>query len=118
MDVIHGHSSHHAKGIEVYSNRPVIYGCGDFINDYEGIGGHEAYRDDLPLMYFLTMDAASGSLARFEMTPLRIRRFRLQRASTEEARWLRDTLDRESRGLRARVELKEDGGLSVRWKAG
>ncbi len=115
VDVIHGHSSHHAKGLEIYRGKPVIYGCGDFLNDYEGISGQEAYRGDLPLMYFLTMDAASGRLARFEMTPLRIKRFRLQRASTEEARWLRETLDRESRGLGVRVELEQDDVLSVKW---
>jgi len=52
VDIIHGHSSHHAKGIEVWHGKPVIYGCGDFINDYEGIGGNEKYRSDLSLMYF------------------------------------------------------------------
>ncbi|HEY5602248.1 MAG TPA: CapA family protein, partial [Gammaproteobacteria bacterium] len=35
VDVIHGHSSHHFMGIEVYKDKPVIYGCGDFLNDYE-----------------------------------------------------------------------------------
>ncbi|MBC7235480.1 MAG: CapA family protein, partial [Chloroflexi bacterium] len=38
VDVIHGHSSHHVKGIEVYKGKPILYGCGDLINDYEGIG--------------------------------------------------------------------------------
>ena len=42
MDVIHGHSSHHAKGIEVYRNKLVLYGCGDLINDYEGIDGSKS----------------------------------------------------------------------------
>jgi poly-gamma-glutamate synthesis protein (capsule biosynthesis protein) len=37
VHVIHGHSSHHPLGIEVYRNRPILYGCGDLINDYEGI---------------------------------------------------------------------------------
>ncbi len=52
VSIIHGHSSHHAKAIDVYRNRLVLYGCGDFLNDYEGIGGHESYRGDLALMYF------------------------------------------------------------------
>ena len=47
VDVIHGHSSHHPKGIEVYKDKPIIYGCGDFIDDYEGISGYENFRDDL-----------------------------------------------------------------------
>lgn len=40
-DVVHGHSAHHAKAIEVHAGRPILYGCGDFINDYEGIAGYE-----------------------------------------------------------------------------
>ncbi|HER62854.1 MAG TPA: CapA family protein, partial [Desulfobacteraceae bacterium] len=51
-DLIHGHSSHHVKGIEVYRNKLILYGCGDFLNDYEGISGHEQFRADLTLMYF------------------------------------------------------------------
>jgi poly-gamma-glutamate synthesis protein (capsule biosynthesis protein) len=37
VDVVHGHSSHHLKGAELYRGRLVIYGCGDLISDYEGI---------------------------------------------------------------------------------
>ena len=50
--IIHGHSSHHPKAIEVYRNRLILYGCGDFLNDYEGIRGYEEFRNDLVLMYF------------------------------------------------------------------
>jgi poly-gamma-glutamate synthesis protein (capsule biosynthesis protein) len=38
-DIVHGHSSHHAKAAEVYRTKLILYGCGDFLNDYEGIGG-------------------------------------------------------------------------------
>ena len=38
VDVVHGHSSHHPRPVEVYRDRLVLYGCGDLINDYEGIG--------------------------------------------------------------------------------
>jgi poly-gamma-glutamate synthesis protein (capsule biosynthesis protein) len=96
VDVVHGHSSHHPKGIEVHNDRPILYGCGDFLNDYEGIGGYAAFRGDLALMYFVVLAAATGRLVRLEMTPLRIRRFRLDRASRDDAAWLRDTLTRES----------------------
>jgi len=50
VDIIHGHSSHHVKGIEVYQGKLILYGCGDFLNDYEGISGYEAYGDDLTLL--------------------------------------------------------------------
>ncbi|MEX2559185.1 MAG: CapA family protein, partial [Pirellulales bacterium] len=29
--VVHGHSSHHVQGIEVYQDRLILYGCGDFL---------------------------------------------------------------------------------------
>ncbi len=111
VDVIHGHSSHHPKGIEVYRDRPIIYGCGDFITDYEGISGYERFRDDLVLMYFVTMDSASGGLRRFEMTPLQIKRFRLQRALHEDAQWLREMLTREGRALGTAARLGADDSL-------
>ena len=60
VDVVHGHSSHHPKAIEVYRDRLILYGCGDFLNDYEGIRGYEAFRADLALMYFPTFDPRPG----------------------------------------------------------
>ncbi len=114
-DVVHGHSSHHPKGIEVHRGRPILYGCGDFLNDYEGIRGHEKYRSELVLAYLPALDPAGGRLLRFEMLPFRIRRFRLERAAPEEAAWLRETLDRECRPLGGGVELGGDGRLALRW---
>jgi poly-gamma-glutamate synthesis protein (capsule biosynthesis protein) len=115
VDLVHGHSSHHPKGIEVHGGRLVLYGCGDFLNDYEGIGGHPEYRSHLVLAYFATLDAASGRLARLEMTPFRTRRFRLERAAPTDAEWLRGTLDRECRILGTRVELGPKDALALAW---
>jgi poly-gamma-glutamate synthesis protein (capsule biosynthesis protein) len=114
-DVLHGHSSHHPRGIEIYRERPILYGCGDLLNDYEGIGGHESFRPGLCLMYFPTLDAASGSLQRLALVPMRVRRFRLQHAVEEEARWLQRTLDRESRAFGTRVEYGFARELLLRW---
>jgi len=115
VDVIHGHSSHHPKGIEVHAGKPILYGCGDFLNDYEGIGGFEEYRGDLALMYFVTLDPSAGRLVRLEMQPLQVQRFRLHRASQDDARWLGDTLDREGAALGTRVDLEADGRLVLGW---
>ncbi|MEE8634851.1 MAG: CapA family protein [Acidiferrobacterales bacterium] len=116
VTVIHGHSSHHPKGIEVYEGKPVLYGCGDFLNDYEGISGHEEFRDDLVLMYLLSIDPASGELVELKMRPLQIRKFRLNRASRSDAEWLRDTLNRESSAFGMRVNLTEANTLTLRWQ--
>jgi poly-gamma-glutamate capsule biosynthesis protein CapA/YwtB (metallophosphatase superfamily) len=113
VDVVHGHSSHHVKGIEVYGGKLILYGCGDFLNDYEGIHGHQQYRAHLALMYFPTLDNSSGRLLRLTLVPMRICRFQLAPASAEDAHWLLDVLNREGRGLDTAFTLGPDGRLSL-----
>jgi poly-gamma-glutamate synthesis protein (capsule biosynthesis protein) len=115
VDIIHGHSSHHPKGIEVYKHRPIIYGCGDFLNDYEGISGYEEFRDDLTLMYFLALEPLSGRLVDFAMKPMQIKNFRLNRASAKDTVWLRDILDREGGKLGTGVETINGNTLVLRF---
>ena len=112
VSIVHGHSAHHAKAIEVYRDRFILYGCGDLLNDYEGIGGYEKFRDDLVLMYFADVDAA-GALLALDMAPLQIRRFRLVRAAREDAAWLQRRLDRESRPFGTRIALGRNGRLAA-----
>ena len=47
--------------------RLILYGCGDFLNDYEGIRGYEEFRSDLALMYFADIEPTTGNLAAFEI---------------------------------------------------
>ncbi len=108
VDLVHGHSSHHPRGIEVYRNRLILYGCGDFLNDYEGISSHEEYRGDLTLMYLPELDS-NGRLLGMEMRPMQTHRFRLRRASEADSRWLARVLDRESRKFGSCVEYQ--GGV-------
>jgi poly-gamma-glutamate synthesis protein (capsule biosynthesis protein) len=115
VDIVHGHSSHHVKAIEVYQGRPVLYGCGDFLTDYEGIGGYEEFRNDLGLMYFVTIDPSRAELVRLEMTPTQMRRFRVNRAPSADAQWLADVLSREGARFGTRVEVTADGRLALRW---
>ena len=114
-DVIHGHSSHHPRGIEVHHEKPVLYGCGDLLNDYEGIRGYEEFRGDLCLMYFAGIDASTGSLVRFYAIPMRVKRFRLTRAQPEEAGWLRELLNRESERFGVRAESINGDAIALRW---
>ncbi|MFI2200282.1 CapA family protein [Streptomyces sp. NPDC020192] len=110
-DLVHGHSSHHPRPVEVYRDRLILYGCGDFIDDYEGISGYEEYRDDLRLGYVVSLDADTGRLAGLRMFPLRARRMRLEYAGEEDRAWLRTTLDRISRGVG--IDVEADGTLSL-----
>ena len=115
VDIIHGHSSHHPKGIEIYMDKLIIYGCGDFLNDYEGIGGYEEYRGGLTLMYFPSVDPLTGKLKDLHLIPMQIKNFKLNRVSREDAQWLGDMLKREGRALGVGAVREEGNRLIVSW---
>ena len=117
VSVIYGHSAHHAKGIEVYRDRLILYGCGDFLNDYEGIQGYEDYRGDLALMYFADIEPATGTLTAVDIVPLQIHKFTLVRPSGPDVDWLQQTLDRESRRFATRIAVIPPGRLALSWSS-
>ncbi|KAI7840089.1 hypothetical protein COHA_006218 [Chlorella ohadii] len=136
VDVVHGHSSHHAKGAEVYRGRLLLYGCGDLISvrDYEGITNYEIesyyppeqYRDDVGVLWYADVSTADGRLCQLIMTPTRLKHLSLHPPDPADMRYITHTLDREcrklggSRGVRAVVgsgslllqldEQAEEGG--------
>jgi poly-gamma-glutamate synthesis protein (capsule biosynthesis protein) len=79
-DLVHGHSSHHPMPAEVYRGKLILYGCGDLINDYEGIGEHGSLRSDVGCLYFATLGKRDGRLQRLDIVPLQLERFRLSAA--------------------------------------
>ncbi|GGS02868.1 putative polyglutamine synthesis accessory protein [Streptomyces humidus] len=114
VDIVHGHSSHHPRPLEVYQDRLILYGCGDLVDDYEGIGGYESYRDDLRMLYLVSVEAVTGRLVDARMAPLQARRMRLEHASPEDTEWLRAVLDRHSREFGTRIDGGPDGALTLR----
>ncbi len=118
FDIVHGHSSHHPKAIEIYQDKLILYGCGDFLNDYEGIRGYERFRNDLAAMYVADLAVLSGRLVDLELIPFQIRRFRLNRAERRDAAWLGEILDREGGKFDTRVVLNADNTLTALWRRG
>jgi poly-gamma-glutamate synthesis protein (capsule biosynthesis protein) len=114
-DLVHGHSSHHPRAPEVFRGRLILYGCGDLINDYEGIEGKEEYRSELALMYFPVLETGTGRLLRLAMAPMHMRQFRLNRPAPAELRWLAGTLDREAGRFGAGARLGADGWIELVW---
>jgi poly-gamma-glutamate capsule biosynthesis protein CapA/YwtB (metallophosphatase superfamily) len=114
VDIVHGHSSHHPRPIETYRGKLVLYGCGDFVNDYEGIPGHTDFRDDLRLMYFVSVGQDTGESACLRMVVMHARRLRLEHASRRDSQWLQTVLNRVSGGYGTHLELHDDGVLEVR----
>ena len=114
MDILHGHSSHHIKALEVYKGCLILYGCGDFLNDYEGIRGYEGFRGDLGLMYFADFDPWAHRLLTLRMVPTQIGRFRINRASEIDSQWLEDVLNREGRQFGTRVKRSAENMLTLK----
>ena len=113
VDLVHGHSSHHPRPIEVFRGKLILYGCGDCIDDYEGITGHQAYRSELRLLYFASVEEDTGHLSALQMAPMRARKLRLRQAPAADRQWLRTVLERISRGFGSRVDLRPDGMLEL-----
>jgi poly-gamma-glutamate synthesis protein (capsule biosynthesis protein) len=88
VDVVHGHSSHHPLPVEVYRGKLILYGCGDLINDYEGIGPHGSLRSDVGCLYVVTLRSVNGRLDTLDVVPLQMRRFRLGTADAAAQEWL------------------------------
>ncbi|SON59664.1 putative polyglutamine synthesis accessory protein [Mycobacterium simulans] len=113
IDIVHGHSSHHPRPIEIYRGKPILYGCGDVIDDYEGIGGHESYRSELRLLYLISIDLGGGGLTALRMLPLRVRKMRLEHIVGTDAEWLRETMEHISSRFGIDVVATQDGLLAV-----
>lgn len=113
VDLVLGHSSHHPKGIEVRRDRPIFYGAGDLINDYEGIGGYEEFRPNLALLHSASF-SDGGGLSALQLIPFRVENFRLKHPRSDEVAWLLNTMARECRLFGERVTL-ENGALHLDW---
>jgi len=97
--------------VEVYRGRLILYGCGDCINDYEGISGHEEFRDDLRLLYFPSVVADTGALDALRMVPMQSRKMRLCHANTADSEWLGLVLERISREFGTWISRQPGGTL-------
>ena len=108
VDVVQGHSSHHLMGFERYRKRLILYGCGDFINDYEGIGGYEEYFPEFATAFFVELDA-EGAVRSVRLYPFRIIRMRLNALASEgDAARFRKLLAAAARFVPFRVRPREN----------
>lgn len=93
IDIVHGHSSHHVQGVEVYKGSLIIYGCGDFVDDYALV---EQYRNDLSGIWRVIVEETDdgGRLRpqRLEFYPTKIDRFMARRLlpNMDDSAWVRN----------------------------
>ena len=81
------------------------------------IEGYDEFRPDLVLMYFASLHPETGRLSRLELSPLRIRRLRLEQATSSDREWMRHRLAREYGRFGADVVRGDGGSLAVEWAA-
>ncbi|MGD9021164.1 MAG: CapA family protein, partial [Lysobacterales bacterium] len=120
VDIVHGHSSHHVRGIELHDGKLILYGCGDLVNDYEGMEKtpqRQALAPDLGLMYFTRVSPADGRVTELQMVPVTMRRLRITRGSGQDAERLKQVLNRECLEL-GTVVVNEGGVLHLKVMTG
>jgi poly-gamma-glutamate capsule biosynthesis protein CapA/YwtB (metallophosphatase superfamily) len=98
IDIIHGHSSHHVQGVEKYKEKLIIYGCGDFVDDYALTPG---YRNDLSAIWQVTIEERTSEsegkplkLKELKIYPTKIERFaaRVLESQEDDFRWVNDKI--------------------------
>jgi poly-gamma-glutamate synthesis protein (capsule biosynthesis protein) len=114
-DIVHGHSSHHPMPIEVHRGKLILYGCGDLINDYEGIGAHGSLRSDVGCLYFATLALASGQLQQLDIAPFQLKRFRLAQADLSARSWLQQIISVGDHRLEPLHGPSRPKGWSLHW---
>ena len=84
VDIIHGHSSHHIQGVEKYKGKLIIYGCGDFVDDYALTPD---YRNDLSAVWRVNLKEKDSTLSldHLEIYPTKIQNFQAQRLGKDES---------------------------------
>ncbi|HEX4835763.1 MAG TPA: CapA family protein [bacterium] len=78
-DVVFGHSSHIVRGVEIYRDRPILYSCGDYVDDY---AVDDVQRNDQACIFCLDYDR--DRLRQVLLIPTLIARGQARRAGGAE----------------------------------
>ncbi|MGH2348687.1 MAG: CapA family protein, partial [bacterium] len=105
-DVYWGHSNHTTQGIEVYRGRPILYSCGDFVNDY-AIDPDD--RNDLS--FFFEIGILEAAVREIRLHPVRIDRFQVNRATGSDAAWVCRWMEERCTAMGTQAERMADGLL-------
>lgn len=107
--VVFGHSPHVTRGVELYRGRPILYACGDFVDDY---AVDEVDRNDWSFAFVLDWDR--GALRRLRLVPTVIRELQARLAQGAEREAIEARMAGLSARLGTRLEHREDG---LEWSA-
>ncbi len=104
VDAVHGHSAHVLQGVEVYRGRPILYDCGDFVDDY-------LHREDVvnKRSALFELVVADGDLRALCAHPTVIANETAELAVGPTAAWIRETLRERSAPFGTTVQRAADG---------
>jgi poly-gamma-glutamate capsule biosynthesis protein CapA/YwtB (metallophosphatase superfamily) len=114
-DLVHGHSSHHPRPIEVYRGKLILYGCGDLINDYEGIGRNEVGDTGVSCLYFAQVSARTGELHQLEVQAWALKKFRLVRADPAAQQEFQTLFNTHSAAFKTQLKTQANAQWTLVW---
>ena len=106
-DVVFGHSPHIVRGVEVIRGRPILYGAGDFVDDY---AVDPVERNDRGFVFVLRTEPATPVELRLHPTEIDGCRVRLVHRHAREAA---DAMVRRCEALGTRADWDAQAGCLV-----
>ena len=72
-------------------------------------------RGDLALMYLVELESTTGEVINARLVPMQMRRFRLERASAADAKWMCNLMSELGAKFNTCVKLQGDNSLMLEW---
>ena len=101
-DIFHGHSAHIFQGIEIYKGKPILYDCGDFVDDY--YVGED--KNDEQLIFFIIV-GKDNNIEKLELVPLFISSCQVNFAEYETFERICERIKLLSKEMGTKVERKD-----------
>lgn len=106
-DIIYGHSPHVFRGIELYKDKPILYSCGDFIDDY---AVDELERNDESFIFVI--ESRVNEIKQIRLYPTIISNFQANLAQGERALAIADKMHELCHMLDTHPSWNEKAGYS------
>ncbi len=100
-DIIHGHSAHIFQGIEVYSNKLILYDTGNFVDDYR-VDAH--LRNDRS--FFFVVEVSKGGVQSLQLIPVLIDSMQVNVARGQDYDWSMTRIRKLSKEFGTIISLK------------
>lgn len=105
-DLIHGHSAHIFQGIEIYNGKAIIYGAGDFIDDYMI---YPTQHNDHSFLFKAKI--TKDGIQQLELIPVYISEMQVNLAKNELAQKILNHMKKLSAEFGTKLEIKDDHGI-------